>query len=195
MEDFFWTASVLKDTKEDNMAKAIDITYQTFGMLTAIKRAGTRNGEVMWLCICNCGKEAVVKSDNLRYGRTRSCGCLRRKNAEALPRKVTHGKSRSRLYVAYRGMKDSCYTPSCTNFRKCGACGITVCDEWLNDFQAYYDWAMANGYDENAPRGQSVIYRVDKSKSFSPDNCRVGSLAESRACMAPRKCGGQDDGA
>lgn len=178
------------------MAKAIDITYQTFGMLTAIERVGNRNGEAMWLCICNCGKETVVKSCNLRYGLTKSCGCLQKKHAASLGhRHKKHGKSRTRLYDAYRGMKDSCYTPSCTNFRKCGARGITVCDEWLNDFQAYYDWAMANGYDENAPRGQSVIYRVDKSKNFSPDNCRVGSLAESRTCMAPRKCGGQDDGA
>ncbi len=177
------------------MAKAIDITYQTFGMLTAIKRVGARNGEVMWLCICNCGKEAVVKSRNLRHGLTKSCGCLKKKHMESLDKRiVTHGKSRSRLYVAYRGMKESCYTPSHKGFRYCGAHGITVCDEWLNDFQAYYDWAMANGYDENAPRGQSVIYRVDKSKGFSPDNCRVGSLVDSKACEVPRgKCGGQDD--
>lgn len=178
------------------MAKAIDITYQTFGMLTAIERVGTRNNEVLWRCICNCGKEAVVKSRNLRHGLTKSCGCLKKKHAASLGhRRKKHGKHRTRLYVSWCGMKSVCHEPSHNNYGRIGARGITVCDEWLNDFQAYYDWAMANGYDENAPRGQSVIYRVDKSKSFSPDNCRVGSLAESRACMAPRKCGGQDDGA
>lgn len=178
------------------MAKAIDITYQTFGMLTAIKRVGAHNGRPTWLCICNCGKETVVDGRNLRDGLTKSCGCLRKKRAVIMGQKfIKHGKCRSRLYYAWSGMKRSCYSPSHNSYGHIGARGITVCDEWLNDFQAYYDWAMANGYDENAPRGQSVIFRVDKSKSFSPDNCRVGSLADSRACMAPRKCGGQDDGA
>ena len=177
------------------MAKAIDITYQTFGMLTAIERVGTRNNEVLWRCICNCGKETVVKSRNLRHGLTKSCGCLRKKHAASLGhRRKKHGKCRTRLYASWDRMKKVCYKPSHKSYGRIGACGIAVCDEWLNDFQAYYDWAIANGYDENAPREQSVIYRINKSKGFFPDNCRVGSLAESRACMVLRgKSGVPDD--
>ena len=179
------------------MAEIIDLTYQTFGMLTAVERVGTRNREVLWRCICNCGKEALVTSRNLRKGLTRSCGCLRKLHMASLGAgKETHGKSRSRLYVAYRGMLDNCYLANRKEFRYIGACGITVCDEWRKDFQAFYDWAMANGYDEKAPRGQSVVYRVDKSKGFSPENCKVGTIAESMACKAARgKRGAQDDGA
>ena len=69
-------------------------------------------------------------------------------------------------------MKDRCYCPSHNAYKYYGERGITVCDEWLNDFQAFYDWAMANGYDENAPKGKCTIDRIDNDKGYSPDNCR-----------------------
>jgi hypothetical protein len=52
-----------------------------------------------------------------------------------------------------------------------GAKGIKVCDEW-NSFPAFRDWAYANGYDENAPKGQCTLDRINGDKNYSPDNCR-----------------------
>jgi len=54
-----------------------DITGQTFGKLTVIKRAGhNRSGAMMWLCECSCGGKKVINGVYLRNGHTRSCGCL-----------------------------------------------------------------------------------------------------------------------
>lgn len=58
------------------MAKFIDLTGQRFGKLVVIKRAPNKNKRTMWLCKCDCGNEVEVRSDQLRGGITKSCGCL-----------------------------------------------------------------------------------------------------------------------
>jgi hypothetical protein len=57
--------------------KLIDIKGQKFGELVVEEYLGDQ----MWLCRCSCGNTAVVKSDRLRCGRTRSCGCKTIENA------------------------------------------------------------------------------------------------------------------
>lgn len=48
-----------------------------------------------------------------------------------------------------------------------------MCDEWKNDFQAFYDWAMSHGYEDHL-----TIDRKDNDKGYSPDNCHFISVAE-----------------
>ena len=67
------------------MAKAIDLTGKRFGRWTVIARKGSKMyGEPnasssfpLWLCRCDCGTEAIVMGENLKNGRSKSCGCLR----------------------------------------------------------------------------------------------------------------------
>jgi len=51
----------------------IDIQGKRFGKLIALECVG----ESKYRCICDCGKEKIIRSGALRYGDTRSCGCLR----------------------------------------------------------------------------------------------------------------------
>ena len=56
-----------------------NISGQKFGKLTAIKRAGKdKNGRIMWLCKCDCGNLINVSTTDLRAGRRKSCGCLKK---------------------------------------------------------------------------------------------------------------------
>lgn len=61
------------------MSKRIDLKNQRFGRLFVkeIYTKQTNNGEIGWICICDCGKEKIVKTRNLRRGKTNSCGCLK----------------------------------------------------------------------------------------------------------------------
>lgn len=59
--------------------KRIDLTNRRFGRLTVIGFAGmAKNGNALWKCQCDCGKEVVADGYLLRKGNTKSCGCLRR---------------------------------------------------------------------------------------------------------------------
>lgn len=59
------------------MGKVIDITGQTFGFLTVLYPT-RKNGRFAWHCQCECGAEVDVDSNNLRTGKTQSCGCKKK---------------------------------------------------------------------------------------------------------------------
>jgi hypothetical protein len=85
--------------------------------------------------------------------------------------KITHGMSNSKIYKTYQKIKERCYNKNSRNYHNYGGRGITICQEWLDDFQVFYDWAMANGYNENAKRGECTIERKDVNGNYCPENC------------------------
>lgn len=156
------------------MGKFQDLTGKRFGRLTVIKVDGfycspKGRKEKLWLCRCGCCNEIRVRSCGLGRS-TNSCGCLRKETTSKNYK--THGKRFSRLYQVWLRMKQRCYNPKSKQYADYGGRGITICDEWLNDFQAFYDWAIENGYDENADYGQCTIDRIDVNGNYEPSNCR-----------------------
>lgn len=156
-----------------------DITGQRFGRLVVIERAGSNKSKrATWKCQCDCGSITIVVGYSLERGNTKSCGCL---HGELLgKRNAKHGKTHSRLYGVWLGMKERCYNPNSNRYQNYGDRGIKLCDNWRDNFQAFYDWAMANGYDENAPYGQCTIDRIDVNGDYCPNNCRWVDLKAQR---------------
>lgn len=146
------------------ISKLKDLTGQRFGKLTALYRIHNYHKKrVHWLCICDCGNLAEVASCNLQSQTTNSCGCLYQE----------HGKSHDRLYKLYYNIKDRCYNKNSTSYKDYGARDIKVCQEWLDDFMNFYNWAINNGYREGL-----TIDRIDNDKGHSPDNCRCATNKE-----------------
>lgn len=147
----------------------LDLTNQWFGRLRVIERAESRvseSGKIRgrWLCECKCGNRVIVLTDDLRNGSTNSCGCY---NLECIKSRATkHGMTGSRIYTEWASMKARCYYKGSKCYDRYGARGITVCDEWKYDFQAFYDWAIANGYADNL-----TIERKDVNGNYCPENC------------------------
>lgn len=158
------------------MGKFIDLSGETFGRLTVKHRAQdiilpSGSKKTMWRCICSCGVTKDVWSHSLISGTTTSCGCKQREVVTA--RNTTHGLCKNRIYRIWCAMKTRCYNPSFFEYAEYGGRGITICDEWFNDFEAFYNWAICNGYDKNLS-----IDRINVDEGYSPENCRWATRSE-----------------
>lgn len=144
-----------------------DITGQKFGRLTVLNRLHNyhKHDGVYWLCVCDCGNLFEVKGGNLRSGDTKSCGCWLIENAQL--KFKTHGKRKTRLYRTWAHMKSRCYNKNVPAYPDYGGRCIAVCDDWKDDFMSFYDWSMANGYEDTL-----TIDRINNDGNYEPENCR-----------------------
>ena len=92
------------------MGALIDLTGRRFGRLTVLRRAASHGSQVHWVCACDCGATVSAQGGNLKCGATTSCGCAQRQSAR--DRFTQHGASRTRLYMAWKGMISRCSNPN-----------------------------------------------------------------------------------
>jgi len=71
------------------------------------------------------------------------------------------------LYKTWLNIKQRCTNPKRNDYSYYGGRGITVCDEWLASFQAFYDWCIANGWGKGL-----TIDRLNVDGNYCPENCR-----------------------
>lgn len=137
-----------------------------FGRLVVKKIAGkTKQGGNKWYCICDCGKHKTVSGGNLYSGHTKSCGCL---NTERI---ITHGMSKSPTYRIWEGIIGRCCNPKDTTYNGYGGRGITVCKEWRESFETFF-----NDMGERPPG--LTIERIDNNLGYFKDNCKWATYTE-----------------
>lgn len=122
-----------------------------------------------WNCACFCGTIKSVAQQELRYGHSRSCGCLHKEQLRA--RNTTHGSTETYTYEKWRSMhsrvasthklKNQCYR------------GVTIDIRW-----SVYDNFLADMGE--CPPGYSLD-RIDNTKGYMPGNCRWTPLFEQGA--------------
>lgn len=144
------------------MSNLKDLTGRKFALLTVISRVeNNAKGKAYWKCLCDCGNVTIVSGSNLRSGAVKSCGCLRHKEKE------THHLSNTRLYRIWNAMIQRCGNQEHWAYKYYGEKEINICEEWKNNFLAFYEWALGNGYSE-----ELTIDRIDNTKDYFPQNCR-----------------------
>lgn len=140
--------------------KPKSVTGEVYGNLTIIGDAYYKPSTARKVAVqCSCGNIKDVFLTSLRCGDTSSCGC---KTKEL---QSTHGKTGTQLYRTWTNMKARCDNPNAQYYADYGGRGITYCAEW-KDFQAFYDWAIANGYSSKL-----TLDRRDNNQGYCPSNC------------------------
>jgi len=120
--------------------KKVDLIGKRFGDLTVIRRYDKLGKAYRYLCRCVCGNEKVVLRSGLKTGRTKSCGCLKKRRSIE-----TKAIRESRNY--WQGLRK----------------GKAFIDPWLSDFDKFINDVGVR------PKNKSLARR-DISKPHSREN-------------------------
>lgn len=161
-------------------------------MLTVMDMALYEKGHgkhAEWKCVCNCGREIVLTSHQLRVQGINNCGCLReyKKNCRLLARHnirkkhdrphkkyvphIKHGMSRTRQYGIWQNMIARCSNEKIPTYIYYGGRGIVVCDNWLK-FEGFWK-DMKDGYADSL-----TLDRINNAGNYEPSNCRWATKRE-----------------
>lgn len=81
-------------------------------------------------------------------------------------------------------IKARCYGNKTKSYKHYEGKGIKMCEEWLNNKDAFYEWAMANGWKKGL-----TIDRINSNGNYEPSNCRWLTKAENNAKTVHKRSG------
>lgn len=149
------------------MGKCVDLIGQRQGRLTCVEYLGLRkrkdgHNDKIWRCKCDCGNEKILTSQRFLSGKTRSCGCYKK---QLIHERLYKGYNK-KLASVFSCMKRRCYDSKSEYYYNYGGRGIKICQEWLDDYWKFQEWAYANGYKDGL-----TIDRIDNNGNYEPSNC------------------------
>jgi hypothetical protein len=123
---------------------------------------------------CECGSVRCYRVAALRRGHTTSCGCFMREvsgTINLVHGKCRHNEPRHPLHGVWCGMIRRCENTTDQAYPDYGGRGISICPEWREDFMAFYNWAMANGWEH----GLEIDRYPNNDGNYEPTNCRIAT--------------------
>lgn len=163
------------------MPAKLDLSGHKYGKLRVASPASQdKQGQTKWICQCDCGSEVVVRTNDMRTGKTTSCGCHR--SSVSTKKATKHGLRFTREYRIWCNMKSRCTNPAFHKYPIYGGRGISICQEWLGSFQNFFDDMGL------CPTPQHSIDRIDVDGNYEPSNCRWATPKQQTQNRRINKC-------
>lgn len=146
---------------------AVNRIGQKFNRLTILS-VFIKNKHSVATVVCECGNKKEILVASLVSGNTKSCGCFSDELKSQFGGYKTHGLSYHPLHAIWDGIKARCLNPNRNCYPYYGGNGVKICEEWKNDFMAFYNWSIANGWKKGLQidkdiKGNGLLY--------SPETC------------------------
>jgi hypothetical protein len=133
----------------------------------------TRRG--FWACRCDCGREKIADSYNLRRGHIVSCGC-------GINSRVADPVETKPEWHCYMSMLDRCRNTKSKNYRRWGAMGVRVCERWQKGF-----WYFFADVGPRPSPGHSLDRFPNRSGDYEPGNVRWATRKEQQRNLRTNK--------
>lgn len=171
--------------------RKIDLAGRQFARWTVEAFDGIENRRTMWRCRCACGEVRIIRSDHLRSGLTKSCGCWK---VEDLAVRVSHGRQYSPtrrhhpLEAIYSGMIQRCVNPKNHKYPDYGGRGIRVCDRWMHGVDGKTGFeCFIEDVRERPGHDYSIDRYPDNDGNYEPSNFRWATKEQQTANRRPRR--------
>lgn len=148
-----------KQTKSGLISEGID--HKSFHVLHRIKLSDRYCRVIYWIVFCNKCKKFYIKPNTFMTS-NRECKCHKYRRY--------YKTKETRLFSIWQFMIQRCYDEQSKDYRFYGKKGITINEEWMNNYDVFAEWAINNSYLDSLS-----LDRINPLGNYEPINCRFAN--------------------